>query len=290
MMYRSLFLVHRHSILAASMSVAAAALVGCSQKPPACADDATLALVRKMVADDALAEITAQNSYQPDTSKRAVVQRIADRYAASLKVSLSQIVTNGFNSESKKYSCAGKLEAATPQGDVFSVSTAFSTQRTEDSKSSFVLEIDNYQPLLAAVVQQFGPYLVREAATTEQRSNDVAAAKEVPPVAGGNRSAGSTPPSGKVKYTKEEGSADLEVSDGQLMFSIRTNMGPSSCDLSGTARWSDRTTAKYASADTSDACTVTFKFIEGQLDVETSECNERCGMQAAGTMDGLYSR
>jgi hypothetical protein len=52
---------------------------------------------------------------------------------------------------------------------------------------------------------------------------------------------------------------------------------------------SNSTEATYK-PDAKDQCTARLKFSAGQVDVKTQACDNFCGVQASGSMDGIYKR
>lgn len=127
---------------------------------------------------------------------------------------------------------------------------------------------------------------------TKAKPDATAAAKKAPSVATEPqpKQAGLLPASGSYALATESATSRLQltVSGMEAKFSLASEVrgGEHQCSLSGVARVEDAA-LKYG--PDADQCSVTMLNIEGQVEVETSKCNNSCGMKAAGTLDGSYS-
>lgn len=119
-------------------------LAACSSKPPGCADTETLQLTREILMDNVKSHL--REDMQKDDPDGLVAG-----YLSALKVEMTNIVSNGYDADAKKQSCKGTLKVVTVNGDQFERDTVYSTQRTEDKKSKFLLEIKAFDPFISAV-------------------------------------------------------------------------------------------------------------------------------------------
>lgn len=94
--------------------------------------------------------------------------------------------------------------------------------------------------------------------------------------------------------TYEKNNATLEArpvngGKGGVEFSINSNNEGTACNIDGVATTIDSHRAAYTPDDKSDLCVVLLDFNKnGSAKVTTKDCNSYCGLQAEGTMDGLY--
>ena len=91
-------------------------------------------------------------------------------------------------------------------------------------------------------------------------------------------------------YTKPNaGVATLKLDNGGTAFRINSSRGQNACMLEGKAEPVSKDRYAYTSADAGDACVAVLTFKGNKLQVTTKDCDGRCGLNAADTMDGSYT-
>jgi hypothetical protein len=93
---------------------------------------------------------------------------------------------------------------------------------------------------------------------------------------------------GTVEYAKKNAVVEVERQGKQVRFSINSSVGQHACSLDGTAIMMQANQAAYTSDDMTDRCVALLTFKSGSLTVTTKDCDGSCGMNAVGSMDGLY--
>jgi hypothetical protein len=125
----------------------AAVLAGCAKKPPGCADPETVKTLNTIVVDNVRALMPkftgGENQDDP--------KNIQESYYQGLKSELVNVVSNGYNEQAKLNTCRGNLSVSTPSGEKFSRDISYTTQRTEDKDSQFLVEVQAFQPFIMAV-------------------------------------------------------------------------------------------------------------------------------------------
>jgi hypothetical protein len=91
------------------------------------------------------------------------------------------------------------------------------------------------------------------------------------------------------RFKKRDGVVDLVRGNGGVKFEIQSVRGQSQCTLEGAATFVDANRAAYTSEDMADTCVALLNFTGGKLKVTTKGCDSQCGLNAGGTMDGIYS-
>ncbi|MDP2035194.1 MAG: hypothetical protein Q8K29_17460 [Polaromonas sp.] len=278
------------SRLHTSLLVAATLLAGCGGKPPGCADSTTIGLANEMIAGDVLDVLTKDLTRNSKEKADPEAMKLATDYTKGLKVTMENIVSNGYNADAKKHQCAGRLKVATPKGNELAVNTGYSTQKTEGGNTSFVLAIDNYQPMIKALYDSFIPYMIAELEKSQgarpqepivyQSTQSQTAAKDT-------GSAALAAPT--TKYTKDNAVAQIQIQGNQLVFEVNSTVGRYSCEMSGTASMLDERNGEFKPAD-KGGCIAKFKFIGAAMEFTTDSCSTYCGMQAGDSMDGTYFR
>ena len=97
------------------------------------------------------------------------------------------------------------------------------------------------------------------------------------------------------EYENKISSVTVNQKGNLLEFVINSSVGQNTCYIEGTAEMVDKTRAAYTnSTDPNDKCVVVFNFDPKEkamdLKVTTKACDGSCGMNAAGSMDGLYKK
>lgn len=91
-------------------------------------------------------------------------------------------------------------------------------------------------------------------------------------------------------FEKSNGSIEMKSNGQTLNFTLITNVDQDVCDISGDAAVIDDHRAAYTPGDDS-LCVVVFNFIdEKNVKVTSKECNDYCGLQSKGSIDGVYTR
>ena len=133
----------RHVLTAIAVALPLSGLIAaCSSKPPGCADAETMQTAKALVADNTVKYLGDKFGDDPD----GWIPKFMD----SLKVEITGVVNEGYNSERKKQSCKGTLKIAMTTGTAIERAIEYSTQRTEDQKGAFLLEIQDFAPFVTS--------------------------------------------------------------------------------------------------------------------------------------------
>jgi predicted small lipoprotein YifL len=116
-------------------------LAGCGAKPPGCADPETLNTMRSFIAEETQKVLDRESADDPE-------QWIA-KYLDGLTVQVSGIVTDGYVPEAKKNMCRGTMKLQTLDGKAMELPVSYSTQRTEEQKGAFLLEVAAFNTIIA---------------------------------------------------------------------------------------------------------------------------------------------
>jgi hypothetical protein len=172
------------------------ALTACSSKPPDCTDPQAVATAKEIVLREA--RKLYEESYVPGFDKSAVDPAFA-AYLKAMEVKLDEIVSNGYSSESKKHSCAGKLAASVPGKGGYSIRTSYTLQATADGAGKFYVELDNAMPVISGMVGDFQTRLANGLIPLEtprpQRESAASPSVTPAPVASANEA---QPPTGSL--------------------------------------------------------------------------------------------
>lgn len=129
--------VYSKSIGAFVLSVTAL-LVGCGNKPPSCADPQTLEVAKTLVVENTDKSLANQNAFADDPDGWM------KKFYAGLKVEITGIVSEGYKQDAKKQLCKGTMKITTVTGRTLERSVEYSTQKTEDQKDGFLMEIQDF--------------------------------------------------------------------------------------------------------------------------------------------------
>lgn len=91
-------------------------------------------------------------------------------------------------------------------------------------------------------------------------------------------------------YVKKNAGVDVKQQGKAVEFSISSSVGQNVCNLEGTAVMIDANRAAYTPEDKSDKCVAVLNFVGNGLKVTTKDCDEYCGLNAGGSMDGSYQK
>lgn len=272
----------------AALVFSVALIVGCGVKPPGCAEPETVALAKQMVADDVRDTIQGFADALPEPNKKRLGE-LGNGFASGLKIELVNIVSNGYDANAKKYTCGGKLsatDALTKQGLQFDIE--YTTQRTEDDKTKFMLQISRFKQMVKELTEiTFLAYAAEKnkldsAANPGQAAAEHAKERQAVETQGGV-------PAAHAEYSKSNGIVKIDRSGGTVKFAINSSAGDHVCELEGTAKLLDTSTARME-GEKPDACSVMLHFSSGDLIVSTSQCADFCGANAGDSMEGLYKK
>jgi uncharacterized protein YecT (DUF1311 family) len=145
------------------------ALAGCSAKPPGCADQETLGVIRNIVTTSLHERFSAAAEDVQDTDQKARILNLGDGFVTGLKVELVNVVNNGYDTNAKKFSCAAQLSAIPAlTGEGLKYTAAYTVQRTEDDKSKFLVEVERLKPFIKQLTERpFGLYVDAQAKAQE---------------------------------------------------------------------------------------------------------------------------
>lgn len=250
----------------------------CAEKPPDCAARETIGLASDIVRTELRDRFTPQFSKQPQET-RQVLSRLLQEYLSGLKVGLVNIVSNGYSSDAKRFSCEGKLTVTSATGREVTLQTPYTTQKTQDQKHTFLLRIERFDALERDMSADFLAFVDADMAK-RAASSPASSTTRAPQVA----------VAGQEVYRKDDASARISRTGGEVGFQLNSAMESFTCELEGSAKLESSNLATYAGADKDDPCTAKFEFSDGQLTVSTEGCSSACGMRAQGTMDGVYKR
>ena len=81
---------------------------------------------------------------------------------------------------------------------------------------------------------------------------------------------------------------------GDIAFAINSSVDMHVCDMGGDepliAKVVDGNRAAWTSEDKTETCVVLLTFTPTSVKVTTKDCDSYCGMNAVGSMDGVYKR
>lgn len=92
------------------------------------------------------------------------------------------------------------------------------------------------------------------------------------------------------EYVKKNAGVDVTQQGEAVKFSINSSVGQDACNLEGAAVMIDAKSAAYTSDDKSDKCVAILNFAGSGLKVTTKDCDGYCGINAGGSMDGVYKK
>lgn len=128
-----------YSISLTAVLVAMVALLGgCGNKPPGCADPQTLEVAKTLVVENTDKSLANQNAFADDPDGWM------KKFYAGLKVEITGIVSEGYKQDAKKQLCKGTMKITTVTGRTLERSVEYSTQKTEDQKDGFLMEIQDF--------------------------------------------------------------------------------------------------------------------------------------------------
>lgn len=130
----------KHAVLVLATS-AILILGGCSTKPPECGDSDTRADIKKII-------VTAIEGNHSKNPARDDPDGVLKKFTDSLKVEISDVVSEGYDEGAKKFSCRGELKVTMIGGETASREIAYSTQRTESSDKKFITRVSGFDEFI----------------------------------------------------------------------------------------------------------------------------------------------
>lgn len=152
-------------------ALAATFLAGCNPKPPSCADEQTLTLVRSTLIE--YAQKTAANfPLGAEIIKNANFQG----YLSGLKITISDITSDGYDSNAKKYSCHAQVSITANQSpDNLSQTIDYDTQATEDSgPHKWLLQLKGETDLINRLAQAASKTVPMQGTTSSPKPIEIA--------------------------------------------------------------------------------------------------------------------
>ena len=96
------------------------------------------------------------------------------------------------------------------------------------------------------------------------------------------------------EYVKKNAGFTIKQEGQRIAFSANSVVGTSPCNLGEdeplNAQLLDKTRAAWTPEDNNDTCMVVMNFSGGGLKVTTKDCDAYCGMEAVGSLDGMYKK
>lgn len=94
-----------------------------------------------------------------------------------------------------------------------------------------------------------------------------------------------------VKFEKDNAILEMKTTKDGIEFLINSANEQSTCEVEGTATIIDDHRAAYTPKTNNDLCVILLDFkTESSVNVTTKDCSGYCGVQATGSMDGLYKK
>lgn len=96
-------------------------------------------------------------------------------------------------------------------------------------------------------------------------------------------------------YKKKNGVVVARLIDGDVYFIANSVVGMHPCNIGENddpkiAKLVDEHRAVWTSEDNEDKCVVLLNFSGNTLKVTTKDCHGYCGVDAAGSLDGIYTK
>ena len=133
--------MNRYSISLTAVLVAMVALLGgCGNKPPGCADPQTIETAKSLVVENTDKAIANRQAFEDDPDGWL------KKFYAAIKVEIKGVVSDGYKQDAKKQLCKGSMTITMIGGRTLERSVEYSTQKTEDQKDGFLLEIQDFAP------------------------------------------------------------------------------------------------------------------------------------------------
>jgi hypothetical protein len=146
------------------------AIAGCGVKPPDCTSKETTSLVQQIVKQEIQAVALSAATRGVPRDDRPYWEKVVARYGDALKIEVGEIVSNGYDSGSKKYSCEGKISFTTATSDSARVRSAFSSQATAKGDGTFLVSVDQAGAIAEAVLDDFVAFARAEMTRESQQA------------------------------------------------------------------------------------------------------------------------
>lgn len=278
--------------LALGYALAAAALVGCGAKPPECGAEETVATIREMLREGVQNTLAPEIAAEKAPHTKEYFGQILQAYLADMQISVTEIVSNGYDSGSKKFSCAGRLSVIAPMAkdNGFGVRSAYSTQSIEGEKGKFLVQVEEFQPLLKAVVSDGFRSFVAAKVTADKAANPAQFATfEQKDRAFDEARTGL--PAEKAEYSMGINVLKFERRGSEaLSFEYVSDAPAGTCTIKGTAQIMG-SMARFQGGEQVADCAIQFQFSgDGRLDVIGSrQCINQCPPDQHA-LDGRYQK
>jgi hypothetical protein len=144
----------RLGALALTTALSAILLTACSSKPPGCADEETVNLVKSIYRDRwtlIAANMVKDFKLSPEET---------DRYNKALKLDIRDIVSDGYNTEARKHSCKGTLVFQTLSGASFSLPRIFTSQSAAEGGGKFLVQVEGVEAVFDVLGTDYNDYVM----------------------------------------------------------------------------------------------------------------------------------
>lgn len=138
--------------LSATLLVIVSLLTGCGNKPPGCADPQTIETAKSIVVENTDKALGNRQVFDDDPDGWM------KKFYAEMKVEIKGVVSDGYKSDAKKQLCKGTMTVTTGSGRTLERSIEYSTQKTEDQKDGFLLEIQDFAPFILGTSSEARKY------------------------------------------------------------------------------------------------------------------------------------
>lgn len=264
----------------------------CAERPPECAAQSTIAAIQDLYRTGVRETLEEETAGLQQPHERERMRQLARGFLSELKITVTAVVSNGYEPKEKKFSCVGniKVEAPTARDGGYGVRSEYSTQVTEDDKSKFLISVEEYRPLLKAVISQgFGNYasakVAAEAAAHpgqqaefEQKNRQVEESRSGMPASSAEYATGIN----TLKFKR--------AGQGFLDFEYVSDAPAGTCSIGGRASIQG-SSARFEQGREIGACTISFYFSgDGRLDVSANGgCINHCPPNQH-ELSGIYGR
>lgn len=127
-------------------------LSACGNKPPGCADPQTIETAKAMVVENAENNLSNGKVFADDPDGWL------KKFFSAVKVEITGVVSDGYKQDAKKQLCKGTMKVTMIGGRTLERSVEYSTQKTEDQKDGFLLEIQDFSPFSSGTSNEARKY------------------------------------------------------------------------------------------------------------------------------------
>jgi hypothetical protein len=140
------------NLFSAFLLAVAALLGGCGSKPPGCADPQTMETAKAMAVENTDKLLANRKAFDDDPDGWL------KKFYAAMKVEITGVVSDGYKQDAKKQLCKGTMKITMINGHTLERSVEYSTQKTEDQKDGFLLEIQEFAPFAISTANEARTY------------------------------------------------------------------------------------------------------------------------------------